>query len=109
MAHTDTVPVYVTSPADATTEPPPGHEATGRALRAVGVELDVLGEEMTRLAAGVETLAEMGDRDHADQKSALARIESKLDVAIGYLRDQADRIRDLEGWRGEHTREHARQ
>lgn len=109
MTHTDTefaIPVTI---AEAVTERPPTDETTGRALRAVGVELDVMGEEMTRLAAGVETLAEMGDRDHADQKSALTRIEGKLDVALSYLRDFGGRIAELEAWRGEHERAHARQ
>ncbi len=92
---------------DETTTPPASPEV--KAWRAIDRELDVVGEALTSLAAHTETLAEMGTNDHAEQKQALGRIESKLDDALAYLRDFAGRIGELEQWRGDHERAHVRQ
>ncbi len=89
------------------TDPPPSHEA--RALRAVGRELDTLGDAFGELSAGVQALAEMGETD----ARALARVEGKLDTLIALLTGPESgliaRVGSLESWRGEHAREHAQQ
>ncbi len=85
------------------TTPPPSPEA--KALRAIGSNLDALGELATDHAAQLGTLREMGD----DDARALARIEIKIDQVLGVLRSLADRTAELEGWRGDHERAHVRQ
>ncbi len=84
----------------ADTIPPPSPEA--KALRAIGAELDVLGEAVTSLDTSVGALAEMSAEDHKV-------VVSKLDTIIALLTDPSDglvaRVGVLEAWRGEHVRE----
>ncbi len=88
-------------------EPPPDPQA--RAMRAVGRELDQLGDAFGELSAGVQALAEMGETD----ARTLARVEVKLDTLIALLagpeRGLVARVGVLESWRGDHEREHAQQ
>lgn len=87
-----------------TTDPPPSPEA--KALRAIGRELDTLGDAYSELAAGVRALADMGEEDARNA----ARRESKLDQIIAILTNPETglvaRVGRLEQWRGEHAREH---
>lgn len=89
------------------TDPPPDPQA--KALRAVGRELDTLGDAFGELAAGVQALAEMGETD----ARALGRLEGKIDTLIALLTGPESglvaRVSVLESWRGEHAGEHARQ
>lgn len=84
------------------TTPPPSPEA--RALRAVGEELDVLGDAVTSLDAIVRTQVDMSATDHRT-------VVAKLDTIIAILTDPGEglvaRVRVLEVWRGDHAREHA--
>jgi hypothetical protein len=87
-----------------TTTPPASPEA--RALRAIGRELDTLGEAVGELSAGVQALAEMGEEDARNA----ARREGKLDQIIAILTNPESglvaRVGVLESWRGEHERAH---
>lgn len=88
------------------TDPPPSPEA--RAIRAIGRELDTLGDFVGELSAGVQALTEMGETD----ARTLARVESKIDQILAVLTHPESglvrRIGELEAWRGEHAYEHAR-
>ena len=89
------------------TDPPPAPDA--RAMRAIGRELDTLGELVGELSAGVSALVEMGETD----ARTLARVEGKIDSLIELLTGPESglvaRVGSLEMWRGEHAREHVRQ
>lgn len=85
------------------TKPPPDPGA--KALGAISNELDTLGDLAAETAAKLQTLIEFGVDDRRDFDrvlSALGRIEALLG-------GQDARIAELESWRGEHERQHARQ
>lgn len=75
-------------------------------MRAIGRELDTLGDAVSELSAGVQALAEMGEEDARNA----ARRESKLDQIIAILTNPESgivaRVGVLESWRGEHERLH---
>ena len=88
---------------EAPTVPPPDPGA--KALGAISNELDILGDLAAETAAKLQTLADFAQEDRKDfgkVLAALGRIEQVL--AQG-----SDRLAELESWRGEHERQHARQ
>ncbi len=97
---------------DVATDPPPSPEA--RALGAIGYELDVIGDTLSTLSAGVSGLQQLGEEDAVTLRQ-LARGQSdmnaKLDRILALLIDPAEgllpRLERLETWRGEHARAHA--
>lgn len=83
------------------TDPPADPQA--RALRAIGYELDVVGDSLSTLAAGVSGLQELGEEDAV----TLRQINRKLDTIVRLLTESLERTEQLETWRGEHMRDHA--
>ena len=84
---------------------PPAPSAEARALRAIGTELDVLGELATATAAGVQALQDAGETDAA----TLRRIERDTGEILALLKSSVlPRLDALEQWRGEHERGHVR-
>jgi hypothetical protein len=85
------------------TDPPPSVSHEARALRAIGAELDVVGDALGTLAAGVSGLQQLGEEDAV----TLRGISRKLDKVLELLTDSLERTSRLEIWRGDHMREHA--
>ena len=79
---------------------PPASPAA-RALRAVGRNLDALGDLAVEHSAKLDGLTEMGEED----SKILRRLESKIDRLL-LLFEQ--RISAIEEWQGEHAASHAR-
>lgn len=75
-------------------------------MRAIGHELDTVGDALSELSAGVQALTDMGEEDARDA----ARREGKLDTIIAILTNPESglvaRVGVLEVWRGQHEREH---
>ena len=86
-----------------TTNPPPSPEA--RALRAIDQNLDALGQIASELASKVGTLTELGENDSAVLRGVARDVAEILTI----LKNDSARLGELEAWRGDHMRDHARQ
>jgi hypothetical protein len=91
---------------DSKTDPPPAPDS--KALRAIGRELDTIGDALGEMAAHVGALTDMGEED----ARTLTRVEEKIDKLITLLTGpEAGLLRrtsELESWRREHEQDHAR-
>lgn len=85
------------------TVPPPSPEA--KALGAISNELDTLGDLVAETTAKLQTLTEFSQEDRKDFARVLAAL-GRIEAAVG---GQSDRIAELESWRADHERAHARQ
>lgn len=85
------------------TVPPPDPGA--KALGAISNELDTLGDLAAETAAKLQTLIDFGADDAKERQLILASL-GRIERALG---GQADRVAELEAWRGSHEREHAQQ
>jgi hypothetical protein len=79
------------------TDPPPS--PTAKALRAIGANLDTLGDLIVENSGRLAALQEMGEAD----SHVLRRVEGKVDRLLLLLEQ---RVGDLETWRGAHERAH---
>jgi len=88
------------------TDPPP--DASDVALSRMSEELDEIGDVLAEQAAGLSELARQG-HDDGHKLDRLLTALPKLDQIIGLLQAMDRRIGELETWRGDHERQHARQ
>lgn len=88
---------------EAPTIPPPDPGA--KALGAISNELDTLGDLAAETAAKLQTLADFAQEDRKDFGKVLAAL-GRIEQALG---TQSDRVGELETWRADHERQHARQ
>lgn len=95
----------MTEQAEVATDPPPSLEA--RALGAIGHELDVVGDALSSLAAGVSGLQQLGEEDAVSLRGVHRKLDKILDVLTNPATGLVARLEQIEMWRGDHEREHA--